>query len=350
MKKRIGLFALAALMAISLMGCGRSYAKSEASEAVMEEPYYGGNGLATYGEAAAEADYEEAYEEEAAEERVGGIDLTSQAQSEQKLVYTCSISMETLEYNKTLQAVNDLIAQYEGIIEYEGTSNSDYNWYRAGDHTGTWSTYLTIRIPAESYQAFLTDLEGTGGQIRDKSQNVQNITGAYNDQAVLVEALKTQEERLLKMMEEAETIEEMIAVEARLTEVQTELNQANSVLSGYDTDVSYSTVNLSIQEVKDYSVVEDEESFGQRLARTFKNSWSDFASFLQTLVVIILYLFPFLLILAAIVALVVFLAKKASKNRPPRAPKPKKEKKSFLKKNKKAQETAEAPQQDDGAK
>ena len=71
----------------------------------------------------------------------------------------------------------------------------------------------------------------------------------YNDQSILIESLEKQETRLLEMMDKAETIEDMITIESRLSEVQTQLNQARNTLAGYDTDIDYSTINVQIEEV-----------------------------------------------------------------------------------------------------
>lgn len=55
------------------------------------------------------------------------------------------------------------------------------------------------------------------------------------------------------MLKSADKIEDMITVEARLTEVQTELNKQKTLLSSMDMDVDYSTINLNIEEVLEYS-------------------------------------------------------------------------------------------------
>ena len=335
MKKRILMTAAAAVLTASLLlgGCGSQRADSPSYDGY-EDPYDGGsaqNGAdysreADYDEAA-EEEYDVAPEEAYAADEAAGAEEKSAAESrkeegqdagsgqEQKLVYTCNMTIETLEFQETSDAVRKSIAKYGGIIENENTSDSDRYWYR--DERGqqaTKETYMTIRIPSEHYEEFLTDLEGTGGKITQISKSVENITKSYNDQSVLIESLEKQEKRLLAMMDKAETIEDMIAVEARLTEVQTQLNQARTQLSYMDSQVSYSTVYLNIDEVADYSRHE-EQSFGEELLEAIGDSWKSFCSALKDLLILFIYMLPFLLLLALLIYILVRLIRWLLKKR-----------------------------------
>lgn len=236
-----------------------------------------------------------------------GIDLTSHAQAEQKLIYTCDISLETLTYEESLSAINALIEKCGAIIQNEDTSDNNYNWYSPdGGRRNMW-TALTIRVPSESYSEFINGLENASGHVTSKRQNVENITRAYSDQSILVEALEKQEKRLLEMMDEASTVEDMIAVEDRLSDVQTELNQAKTVLAGMDTDIYYSTINLTVEEVTVYS--ERSISFGERLGQSFGNSWSNFVSWLGDVLIDLIYFFPFLLVFVLFVTAVILIVR-----------------------------------------
>ena len=336
MKRRILMTAAAAMLAVSLLlgGCGSRKADSPAYDGYEESYEDGGAGNganynnteAAYDEAS-EEDYDVAAEEAYAADEAAGAEEKSATESrkedgqstdpgqEQKLVYTCNLTIETLEFQETSDAVRKSIAKYDGIIENENTSDSDRYWYRDGNRQqATKETYMTIRIPSEHYEEFLTDLEGTGGKITQISKSVENITKSYNDQSVLIESLEKQEKRLLAMMDKAETIEDMIAVEARLTEVQTQLNQARTQLSYMDSQVSYSTIYLYIDEVADYSSHE-EQSFGEEILEAIGDSWKSFCSALKDLLILFIYMLPFLLLLALIIYVLVRLIRWLLKKR-----------------------------------
>jgi len=332
MKKRYVRTILPALLltsALVLGGCGASggssanyskgdYAPAEAASESYDGGYY------------VEEPYENGFDEELAEAEANaygenektargdkgdqGEDVKA-AKSEEKLVYTCSISMETLTYTETEAKIRESIQKYKGTISSESASDGNYRWYYEDGGSGTRSLYLTIRIPTKDYRNFLKDLEGAGGNIRSTSMNVENITRTYNDQSIRIQALETQEQRLLEMMDKAETIKEMITVEDRLTEVQTELNQARTTLSVMDHDVAYSTINLNLQEVVRYSENKITQTFGERIVSAFSNSFADFRDFLEDLSIALIYLLPYLLLIAVIILIVGFFTRKGRAER-----------------------------------
>jgi hypothetical protein len=174
--------------------------------------------------------------------------------------------------------------------------------------------YLTIRIPTENYEDFLAGLEGSG-RVVSRNVWVDNITRSYYDQKAVLKALEVQEERLLDMMDKAETIEDMIAVEARLTEVQTQLNQARTTLSGMDFDVAYSTVNLTIEEVTRYVPQETSTSFLERLKETCIDAAYTFLGALQSLLFALIYLLPYAAAILLIFLLVRFIYRRVKAHR-----------------------------------
>lgn len=244
-------------------------------------------------------------------------DIVKPDRTAQKLIYTCNMRMETTEFEKTLTALRGLIAKYDAFIESESQTDSAGTWYYSSYRktSGTLSERIVIRVPSENYDAFLADLDGQG-KIREKNTNVENITQSYTDTETIIASLKTQEKRLLEMMESCETIEDMITVEDRLTEVQTELAVYESRLKGMDLDVSYSTVDLTLTEVLEYSSDSDPvytATFGDRLKNTLKESWENVKSFLEELLFFLIRALPILLIIGAIGGLIAFIIVKSIK-------------------------------------
>lgn len=100
----------------------------------------------------------------------------------------------------------------------------------------------------------------------------------------------------------------MITVEARLTEVQTELNKQKTLLSSMDMDVDYSTINLNIEEVLEYSQSQPGQKtnkFIDRLKNTIVDSWESFVNTLEELLFLIIRLIP-VAILGLIIIIPIF--------------------------------------------
>lgn len=290
MKKLFVLFALATLVA-----CGSSQSSSDGGHYATNNFAYE-SASTTEGVAASEYVMEEAKGEE--------VDVTL---SQEKLVYTGSLSIETLDYGETMKNIRAYIKQYGGIIEYEEEYDNDSTWYysESARRRATKNSHLTLRIPTENFETFLTSMEGTG-KIRSRSTNVENITRAYNNTASRIESLETQHQRLLEMMEEATTVEDMIIIEERLSEVERELKTYQNDLNRMDTDVKYSTIHLSVQEVMEYTPEPNgfpTANFLKRIQETWTYAWENFVYFLQQLVLLAIRLLPFVLLIAPIIYL-----------------------------------------------
>lgn len=236
-----------------------------------------------------------------------------------KLVYTCDITIETLEYENSLSYIRSKVTEYGGIIGSESESDDDYNWYYS-DYSGRSATrriVLEARIPSNKYDEFLNSLDGTG-KVRSKTSNVENISKTYYDTAAIIESLEIQQDRLMDMMDAASTIDEMIQVEQRLTEVQMELNRNKTALAVMQTDVDYSTVTMTLEEVVQYDKPTD--TFFDRLVNTFAQAFDDFKEILEGLVFFIILLIPRLIIFIPVILLITVCVKKFLKWKKRKAP------------------------------
>ena len=308
--------------ALCLTGCGGS--NNMSSSGAYYEPAMSSEakeaGYAAQESAAGAYDYdsvemEEAREsyEDAADTADSGADNSAlRAQDGQKIVYTASLSIQSLEYDQSAASIRRKIREAGGFSEAESEYDKDYNWYRyTGPSSGnTRSLSITARIPSDKFEAFLNSLDGDG-KIMSKSVNAQNISQVYANKETYKKALEKEQERLLAMMDKAETIEDMIAVESRLSEVERQLNSYKTDLSQMDKDVEFSTVYIDLQEVKRYTETVEKTTFREKLGFAFEDAISSFRDFCEGVVLFVVRNFPFLIIFAIVVALIVrWLAKR----------------------------------------
>ncbi|MBQ1317838.1 MAG: DUF4349 domain-containing protein [Lachnospiraceae bacterium] len=329
-KKMRNILLTVVMLALLLCACGSS---GGAYNAAKEDAYYSASSTAAYAPEAAYAPGDYAKDEEAAEyyyEEPAEVPAPAEGEyadngsstpapatlTNDKLVYTCNLSIETTEYKDTVDKIRASIAKYGAIVGAESESDSDRYWYYEGHRktSGSMVLDLTVRVPAANYQAFVDEVS-THGNLMSRSQNVENISQQYHSTEARITALETEETRLLEMMEKAETIEEMIYIEQRLTDVEYELNSRRTQLSSMDIDVAYSTVNMSVREVLTYTeTVKPAVTFGERIRHAFTDSWVSFGRFWQNFAVWFVGSFPAILFIAAVaIALIVILRKTAPK-------------------------------------
>ncbi len=207
-----------------------------------------------------------------------------------KIVYNGYIDIQTLSYNDTAAAIRGRISELGGFIESESEYDGNHNWYLAegaensADSTsGSRTLNITARVPAEQFDSFLTSL-GENGKVISKSVYAENISKVYADREASKQALEKEQARLLSMMDEASDIQDMIAIESRLSQVEKDLNAYNTELAGMDKDVEYSTINISLEEVQRYSEA-NTLSFGERIQQAAKDCVRGTGVFFQNLVV-----------------------------------------------------------------
>ncbi|MBE5997598.1 MAG: DUF4349 domain-containing protein [Lachnospiraceae bacterium] len=331
MKKKfaiaVSIMLLFAMIGTACGSSGYSAGKSSSSEAAYapaaQEEAYWDEDMEMAEEAEAEGDYGAASGSAYTTEQGSsgsGEEGSGTTLSSDKLVYTCYLEIETTEYQKTVQAIREKIRQYNAIIESETENDNDYNWYYSGHRKTSGTMYMSIRIrvPVKDYDAFVTDA-GNFGKVTSRSQNVENISRQYHSTEARIEALEKEEKRLNEMMDKADTIEEMIYIEERLTDVESELNANRTNLASMDVDVAYSTVNINVREVLVYTEEEQPTiTFGQRVTRAFKESWEGFTGFMEGLLIAVIHLLPFIICGLIIVLIVVLLNKAADKRDPDR--------------------------------
>ena len=235
----------------------------------------------------------------------GSTESALRAQDGQKIVYTGNLSIQTLEYDKSAASIRKKIKDAGGFSEAESERDNDYYWYSRSSGSGN-TRYLSItaRIPSEKFEDFINSLSGDG-KIMSRSVNAENISQVYANKETYKKSLEKEQERLLEMMDKAQTIEEMITVESRLSEVERQLNVYRTDLAKMDKDVEFSTVYIELQEVKRYTEEVSSTTFGEELKYAFEDAINSFKNFCEGIILFVVRNFPYLIILAVIIVLIV---------------------------------------------
>ena len=297
---------LALILLVSLAGCGASATKNSYAE-----------------EAAAGPMAPAMMADSAANDSLTSTSANGSAAipENRKWIVTVYMSAETEDLDAMTAALDERIAALNGYVEdqriYNGSAYATRR-YRSAN--------LTIRIPAEQVDQFAEQVSGIANVI-SQEKNLEDVTLTYVSTESRLAALQTEEARLLELMAKAETMSDLLEIEARLTDVRYELESVTSRLRTYDNQINYATIYLDISEVQEYTPVED-PTLWQRITGGFKDSLEGLGESLQDLLVGIVVIFPFLLVYGSI-GLVLFLiirkvVKKAPKCQPWKTPDQKK--------------------------
>lgn len=326
MKKRtITLVTLCTLVAVMLAGCGSSSASdtvfnSKEASAAAESAYEYSDDVYDYDYEAPEAAMADSSASGSARDNnVTDAELVSN--SNRKLIKTVNLTAETREFDALIANISDRIVSLGGYAESTDIQGNSY-----GSSNGERTAFIVARIPAPKLDSFVQSVSDASN-ITNKSESAEDVTLQYADIEAHKESLKIEQKRLNELLEQADDLESIIELENRLTDVRYEIESYESRLRMMNNQVDYSTVNLNVREVKEYTPEPvEEKTFGQRLTEEFLESCEDawefiqdfiigFIAFLPTLLVLLIILFIIFIIVFGIVKAIIAIVKSGNKKR-----------------------------------
>ncbi len=155
---------------------------------------------------------------------------------------------------------------------------------------------------------------GSIGEIIYKSSSSEDITLNYYDTAAKLESLNTQRERLLELLENAASLDDVVSLEQHLSDVEYEINRYTTMLKVYDNKVDYVTISFTINEVQQIQVVED-DSFLTQIRKGLAGNTSAVINGLMDFVIFLITGIPYFIIIGIVVVIVVWIVKKVKKSK-----------------------------------
>ena len=254
----------------------------------------------------------------------------------EKKIRTVNLSLELKSIEKVQKQIREQVKTEGGYIESEefnaktGYGDSDY-------------LHLSVRIPKDKVDHFLEFLSGEG-RILSKSESLEDVRLQYHDAESHIKALEKEQERVLALMDKAENVDQLIALESRLTDIRYQLESYHTEINDYDNKVDYSTVNLDLLEKGSESLEEGQYSFSERVRDGFVQNIHGILYFFMNAVFFILVYMPQIILVLGFAFVLVFWHKLSKKKK---AGKEKKEK-IEEKENKEHQESKEKKESEDG--
>lgn len=309
MKRGLALFLVTLLTVLALAGCGGSgysggdSAPSAPSASESQTAYDTGGGdwkgeMMDFGfDAPADAEApEEAGDGGQAEDRLANA----------KMVYTANIEAETQEFDACAAALEKLVEDLGGYLEYASTSS-----YGDGSRRASY----TVRVPAGEFKGFLKSV-GDLTHVVSQDKNADNISEMYYDTESRLETQRTKMDRLQMLLAKAETMEDIIDLENAIAETELQIEQLTGSLRHYDSLVDFATVEIGLREVLRLTTVEEAPpTFGRQLSTAFTGGLQSFGDFLQGVAIFLAYNWLWLVVLALIALAVVKLSKRAQARR-----------------------------------
>ena len=149
-----------------------------------------------------------------------------------------SVDVSSSKFNSTISEVENLVKEYEGNIS---------NTYLSTNYQGLKSYSLTMNVPADDFEIFLTQIE-TVSEFSNISSNANDVTEYVLDIDSRLKALNNEKIALEEIKNEATSTSDKLQVQAQLRYINQDIEMLQGQKEYYKKSTSYSTLTLEIRE------------------------------------------------------------------------------------------------------
>ncbi len=252
------------------------YTESEAPEG-----YSSGNGLT--------AKFADSQSPDAAPQKQSTAEQPKEIpKSDKKLIKKGEMTIEVKELKSSKKRMDETVKSLGGYYDNENYQEE----YRS-------LTYdLKIRIPVNQFDKLVSSLEGGFDKILDKNVSTVDVTSRYVDLESRLTSKRVSLDRYRAILKSAKTIKEILEVEEYIRKIEEEIESTMVQLKQLNGQTSYSTLSVSLtQPVKVEIIVEDGPGFWSKAGNSVVSGWHGLESF----VLILLRVWPFLILIAGLV-------------------------------------------------
>ena len=166
----------------------------------------------------------------------GGPSQSVQSQTARHLIVESWMSVEVTDIDGTVRRVESLAVQSGGWVE------SSEVFGEAGYRSAT----VRIRVPADRLDSGLDSLRSLG-RVTDEGVSSTDVTERLIDNEARLTAWYAQEERLVTLLENAPTVEDIIQIEQRIAEVRSDIEHVEATQRDLTGRVATSLITVNLR-------------------------------------------------------------------------------------------------------
>jgi hypothetical protein len=216
--------------------------------------------------------------------------IPTEQQVGKKLVKEGEISIEASNPKAARKALTDSLTKLGGYIDEESENNDDGNNRK--------NYVLSVRIPAQQFERFLTTVSSTADHIESKSIRIKDVTTEFIDVTTRLKNKTLLEDRYKALLQKATKMADVLEVENKLTEIRTDIETTQGQLNYLNKQIAFSSLEITLFS-KEAIGKNEGSSFGYRFKNAFGDSWQ----LIQDLFFGLITFWPLLLLAVVIVIL-----------------------------------------------
>lgn len=173
--------------------------------------------------------------------------LPAQAGLDRMVVKNATVALQVADLAKAETAVRDSVAQFGGYVvtsESYGTDDSS-------------RIQITFRVPAARFDEALGGLQGLAQKVLSRTISGDDVTEEFVDLESRLRNLEATRDRLLSFLDKATKVEDALAVNQSLTDVQGQIEQIRGRMQFLKQNAALSTISVQLVPVTTTPIVDD---------------------------------------------------------------------------------------------
>ncbi len=211
----------------------------------------------------------------------------TQTQIVRKIIRNADLSLEAESPEDTQRRIAGIAESMNGFVVESQQSSSDAR------QTTRDVANMTIRVPADQFQAALDEIRQAAGRVVTETIKGQDVTEEFIDIEAQIKAKKALEAQFMEIMKRANTVEAALDVQRQLAEVRGEIERIEGRLRFLENQSALSTIKVRIQTPT--AISSNTTGFSYRLTESFGDGLDIALNFVLGLVTLIIGILPFAL-------------------------------------------------------
>lgn len=230
-----------------------------------------------------------------------------QAVQSRLIIRTADLTIVVQDTQAQMDALAKLAEELGGFVVSSSAS-------RVGDDAlqGT----VTLRVDAARFDEAMNRIRALAVEVRSESVRGEDVTAEYVDLDARLKNLEATEAQLQKILEQATTTEDVLAVYRELTEIRGQIEQIKGRMKYLSQSAALATISVTL--IPDV-LAQPIQVGGWRLEGVVKQAFEALIATLQGLASLLVWLvivvLPVLLILALPIVLIIWLIRRAQRGK-----------------------------------
>ncbi|BCX04256.1 MAG: hypothetical protein KatS3mg053_2194 [Candidatus Roseilinea sp.] len=230
-----------------------------------------------------------------------------QAVQQRLIIRTADLTIVVKDTQAQMDALVKLAEEFGGFVVSSSTSRVRDNALQG---------YITLRVDATRFDEAMNRIRALAVEVRSENVRGEDVTAEYVDLDARLKNLEATEAQLKKILEQATTTEDVLAVYRELTQIRGQIEQIKGRMKYLSQSAALATISVTL--IPD-ALAQPIQVGGWRPEGVAKEAFEALVATLQGLASLLIWLvivvLPVLLILTLPIVVIVLLIRRARRNK-----------------------------------